>query len=412
VSETLINALRSDWSAQQRYMNFGTFGPSTHAVLRAECEARLAMNRDFAGFFEQHLRGPLCRERMDQIATFMGADLDDIAWLSGTTEALNLVARGLALDPGDEVLTTQAEHPAAVYPWLLRARDDTITLRQIPFPAGQLTDHELVEMFYRALTPATRVLAFSHVNYTDGALLPVADICAMARSAGVLTVVDGAQAVGMLDFSVRELGCDIYATSLHKWTAGIYGSGVICVRQALQDRLTPLMVEMPDGWRDKTRFGEPTAHERIEFRRGWPQAMQRYSTLFHYAGPILLGTLAAIEQIQAIGLANVEARVRSLAARLRSGLADISGVRVLTPSGRGVGITSFAVDGIEPLVLYRWLAAEHGIMTRIVDHAPVGFVANRVCTHIFNDDQDVDELLSAVAQAADGGLTAGPLADA
>ena len=389
-------------------MNFGTFGPSTVTTLAAEADARRAMNANFVGFFDEHLRGNLCRDRMSQVAALLGANVDEIAWLSGTTEGLNLAARGLALPPGAEILTTQAEHPAAVYPWLLRARDEDVTVRQIPYPWGEASGDRLVQMFAEALTPATRVLTFCHVNYSDGAVLPVAEICAMARERGVLTVVDGAQAVSMLDFRLAELGCDIYVTSLHKWTAGIYGSGALYVRRELMDQLTPLMVEMPDGWSTTTRFGQPAPPDSIEFRQGWPEAMRRYATLYHYSGPILLGTLNAVEELLTVGLAHVDARVRELGDRLRAGLGDIAGVALLTPPTLAAGITAFRVDGVDPVALYRWLLAEHQIMIRVVDHSAVGFVANRVCTHIFNDEADVDALITAVAEAAAGGLTPSP----
>ena len=405
MSQDVISKLRADWSAEQRYMNFGTVGPSTRTVLAVERDARRAMNADFAAFFEEHLSGPLCRDRMSRVAALLGGDLEELAWLSGTTEGLNLVARGLALNARDEVLTTHAEHPAAVYPWLLRAQADGIAVRQIPFPCGNVTAARLVDLFERELTPATRVLAFCHVNYSDGAVLPVAAICEMARAHDVLTVVDGAQAVGQLDFSLDSLGCDVYATSLHKWTAGIYGSGVLYVRRELQDRILPLMVQMPDGWRDSTRFGTPAPPDSIEFRQGWPEAMRRYATLFHYAGPTLLGTLTAIDQLLEVGLPAVENRVRELAGRLRAGMADIPSVSVLTPPQLSAGITAFRIKDVAPMSLYRWLRAEHQIMTRVVDHSAVGFVANRVCTHIFNDEADVDALLRAVSQAAEQGLT-------
>jgi selenocysteine lyase/cysteine desulfurase len=408
LSEDLIAALRADWTAEQRYMNFGTFGPSTRTTLAAEQAARRAMNADFAGFFDEHLRGPLCRERMTEVAVLLGTDVDEIAWISGTTEGLNLAARGLRLEPGAEVLTTDAEHPAAVYPWLLRARREDLSVRQLPFPTGDVRPEDIVEMFAAALRPTTRVLTFCHVNYSDGAVLPVAEICAMARARGVLTVVDGAQAVGHLEFKLAELGCDIYVTSLHKWTAGIYGSGVLYVRRKLLDEVTPLMVEMPDGWSDTTRFGTPAPPDSIDFRRGWPEAMRRYATLYHYAGPTLLGTLTAIEQLSSIGLPRVAARVRALGKRLRAGLADIEGVKLLTPPRLAAGITAFRLNRVDPVALYRWLRTEHNIMTRVVDHSAVGFVANRACTHIFNEEADVDALVAAVAAAAAAGLTGSP----
>ncbi len=377
-------------------MNFGTFGPSTCTVLAAEQRVRRAMNEDFSRFFEAHLDAGSVRKRLNAVAGFLDAAVDDIVWLSGTTEAMNVVARGLALPPGAEILTHDHEHPAGVYPWLYRAQHGDVSVRQLHYPTGSGTAEEVLQFFTDSIGPATRVLSFSHVNYTDGSVLPVAAICRMACERGVITVVDGAQAPGMLRVSVRDLGCDIYATSLHKWTSGIYGSGALFVRPQLRDKLDPLIVETFHGFSEKTRFGERSAPADLDFRREWPCAMRRMSGLFTYAGPQLAGTLAAINEFETVGLEVVERETGRLGDRLREGLQSIAGITLHTPAAMAAGITSFEVAGLDPSQVARRLREDINVVGRVIDHSPVGFKAIRLCTHVFNTENIVDRVLERV----------------
>ena len=396
-----IEALRQCWSAHPGYMNFGTFGPSTRTVLATEQRVREAMNQDFSRFFEEHLQAQYVRERLARVAGFLDAGVEDIVWLSGTTEAMNVAAQGLVLPPGSEVVTHNYEHPAGVYPWLYRAQRDEVSVRQLDYPQDCDSPEEILEFFADAIGPATRVLSFSHVNYADGAVLPVAAICRLAEERGVITVVDGAQAPGMLRVSVRELGCDIYATSLHKWTAGIYGSGALYVHPRIQDKLKPLMVETFHGFSALTRFGLRSAPAGLDFRRDWPRAMRRFSGLFIYAGPLLAGTLAAIEEFDAVGLPVVENEVKRLGDRLRGGLRAIAGITLHTPAAMAAGITSFEVAGLIPGEVTRRLRDDINVVGRVIDHSPIGFQAVRLCSHVFNTDETVDRVIELIARLSE-----------
>ena len=395
-----IEALRESWSARPGYMNFGTFGPSTRSVLDAEHRARESMNADFGRFFEEHLEAGYVRERLAGVADFLDAAVDDVVWLSGTSEAMNLVAQRLQLPPGAEILTHNHEHPAGIYPWMYRAQRSDVTLRQLDYLIGAGNAEEIVDFFAKAIGSKTRVLSFSHVNYTDGAVLPVAAICRMARERGVITVVDGAQAPGMLRVSAAELGCDFYATSLHKWTAGIYGSGALYVSPAVQDQLDPLMVETFHGFAEKTRFGQAAAPAGLDFRRDWPRCMHRFSALFIYAGPQLAGTLAAINEWQTLGLQRVEQEVIRLGDRLREGLQAIRGVKLHTPLSMAAGISSLEIAGLAPGQVTRRLRQDIDVLGRVIDHSPIGFTAIRLCTHVFNSDDTVDRVIECIEQIA------------
>jgi isopenicillin-N epimerase len=397
-SAPVFEALRQSWSARPGYMNFGTFGPSTSGVLAAEQAQRQNMNADFSRFFDTHLDGDNVRGRLTKVAEFLGASVDEIAWVSGTSEAMNIVANGLELPAGAEVVTHKHEHPIGVYPWLYRAQRQDITVRQVDFPPLPGSAEAIVEFFAGVIGPATRVLSFSHVNYSDGTVLPVAAICRMARDRGVITVVDGAQAPGMLPVSVSELGCDVYVTSLHKWTAGIYGSGALYVRSGSAARLRPLMVETYHSFSKVTRFGDASAPASVDIRGGWPEVMNQFGELFLYWGPILAGTLVAIQELQAIGMDRVGNEVIRLGDRLRQGLGEISGVTVLTPATMAAGITSFELEGWSPVEITRRLRDDADVIGRVIDHGPNQIRAARICTHVFNTPDVVDRVIKVVEE--------------
>ncbi len=383
------------------YFNTGTYGPSSWAVAAAECNVREAMNRNFNRYFFDHFIDERFVGLIDRMADFIGADRNDIAFTSGATEGMNFVAGGLDLNAGDEVLTTTHEHQAGIYPWLLAAKRRGMTVRQLPLPTPIQSAGDVLDRFDEAINSRTRVLSFCHVQYTDGCVLPVAELCELARDRGLISVVDGAQSVGMLDFSVRDLGCDLFVTSLHKWLCGPYGTGLIYIDEAIRDRLWPTVVEGHEGWQTADRFGRDPGEPSIDFASAWPETMIKYATNLHYYGPLFWALLPAINLQESIGRSVVEDRTLALAQRFRDGLQQIDGARILSPDPDALrsAITSFTITGVDPQWLRKALANQR-IVTRYIGHAPFGFEADRVCTHIFNSEEQVDRVLAAIATLA------------
>ena len=400
-----------DWRAVSRmfliddgltYMNAGTYGPSLRTVNAAEAQEREAMSRDWLGYFVSHHLGEAMPRLVGRVAGFVGAPADGVALVSGTTEAMNIVAAGLDLGEDDEILTTTHEHQAGIYPWLLAAKRRRCSVRQMPLPSPAKSHDDLVERFEAAIGPKTRVLSFCHVNYTDGTVLPARRLCELARRRGVLSVVDGAQAVGMLDFRIADLGCDVYATSLHKWLSGPYGTGLLWIRRDVQDRIWPSVVEGYDGWDAVDRYGDKPTTPGRDFVGAWPAAMQKYSWAALYSSPLIWALMGAVGFQEQLGRERVEARARALAARLRKGLEAIPGVTVVTPAdpAMSAAIVAFTMRGVVPRAFSTELRRDHRIVIRNVTHEHIGFAANRVCTHIWNTEEQVDVLLDVLRHRA------------
>lgn len=382
------------------YLNTGTFGPNRRDVVEAESAGRRAMSESFASYFVTHFMQPgegIFR-LMERLGRFLGAPVDTLALTSGATESLSTVAAGLELDAGDEVLTTQNEHAAGIYPWLMRARRDGIRVREIELPRPLESDEQVVQAFANEISERTQVIAFSHVQYTDGAVLPVAQLCAMARERNVATVVDGAQAVGMLDFDIADLGCDCYAASLHKWLGGPYGTGVLYLEPRFMDLVWPVVVEDHAGWDERDRYGRDAPGGSSDFMSPWPAALRKYSTNLHYYGPTFFALAQALTPYDVLGRAEVQWRVRALAAEARARLAALPGSTVITPADPELsgGIVAFQLEGVDSYRLARALSRQESVHVRDIRHGPTGLECLRVCTHIYNATDDIDRLIAAI----------------
>ena len=141
------------------------------------------------------------------------------------TEANSYIANGLDMKPGDEVLMTDQEHPGGEHPWNLRAKRYGIVVKKITLPKPVPNAAAVLSLFNDAITPRTRVLFFSHITTVTGVVLPAKELCALARSKGILSAVDGAHVVGMMRLNLHELGCDMGTSSPHKWLQAPKGSG-------------------------------------------------------------------------------------------------------------------------------------------------------------------------------------------
>jgi isopenicillin-N epimerase len=383
------------------YLNSGTYGPTLRAAYEGACRNLFAMGANYNKAFRDHMMGEAVPKFMARVAAFVGAKPDELAFTSGTTEAMNYIANGLDLRRGDEVVTTKHEHLGGIYPWLLQAKRRGIKVRQIDLRTPPADDAEILAQFERAITPRTRVLSFCHIQYTDGAILPVKALCELARRRGILSVVDGAQAVGMLDFRIRPLGCDFYATSLHKWLNSPYGCGLMYVREDLRDRLWPTVVLSYSGWSPVDRDGHPGITD-ITYAPNYPATLLKYSSNIEYYGSLYWTAALAMDFQELVGRARIEARIRSLATRALEGLSRLPGVRILSPVNPALraGLVSFRAGDLGTEELFLRLRAEHNVVCRYVTHPGMRFDANRFSTHIFNLPEEVDAAVAAVGELA------------
>ena len=381
------------------YLDTASTGPALRTALVAEYRSREAINLNFGEYSRAWLSPAAVTQFVQRVAAFAGTETDEMTFTTGATESLNLVANGLPLEPGDEIVVTTHEHAAHLHAWLLQARRRCIVVRQIAMPAPLGDPVQILEAFTAAITPRTRVLAMSHVQYSDGTVLPVRELCELARSHGIVSVVDGAQAFGMLNFAIRDLGCDFYAASLAKWLNGGLGLGLLYVRREWLDQLWSLTADGPAGWNEGGSFGLADPAD-AELRSGWPAALRKLGTNYRSFVPLFQGLSVAFDLQERIGRARIEARIRELAIYAQLKLQEIPGLSLVTPIHPSLwaGIVSFTIRGQALKPLASALAEKESTVIRHVAHSSIGFEALRVAAHIYNSHDDIDRLLFGVKQ--------------
>lgn len=371
------------------YFDHATRSPSLRSVLVAEYRIRELQARALsAGAGAPYAED--VRALIEHTAQFVGCNADEVALTRGAGEGLSLTAAALKLQPEDEIVTTTHEHAAALEPWLQKARRMGAVVKQVPLPSPISGAAESLGRLVSAVTPRTRVLAFSHVQYTDGAVMPVRELCQFARERGIVSVVDGAQAVGMLNFQIRELGCDLYAGNFHKWTCGSPGTGFLYVRPEMLDRLEALEPHRFTG--DAAAASIPT--------EDLPAATARLSAVLPYAWPAWNGTVAAIDFHTAVRRDRIEARIRELLLYARLRLTNMKDVELLTPNAPGTwgGIFSFRSRRVDALELARRLRSQSRIVVAPVTWG-IGQSAVRSAFHVFNTHDELERLALALQRA-------------
>lgn len=281
--------------ADEVYLNNGTVGSSPAPVLKAVFDTyndteRMAQDNpeDYPiwGYGDWN-------EVRDPLAAFVGCTRDEIALVRNSTEANSYVANGLDFQAGDEVLMTDQEHPGGENGFQLQAKRHGIAVKKVTLPKPVPNAATVLNLFNDAITPRTKLFFFSHITTATGVVLPAKEICALARSKGILSAVDGAHVIGMMKLNVHDIGCDMYSSSPHKWLQAPKGSGFLYVRDEVIDRLWNTIVT--GGW------DEPKLRA------------LRFQQIGSSNVPIIYGLRAAIDMVNSIGLERIERRHRMMA---------------------------------------------------------------------------------------------------
>jgi selenocysteine lyase/cysteine desulfurase len=378
---------------QVAYLDVASGGPTLRAAMASEYRAREAQSLGLANAASRWSEET--NRLAARFATFLGCDADELLFTRGAGEALGLAIAGLDLAPGDEIITTTREHPAALSPWLVQARRREIVVKQIELPAPLTGPEQPLGLFAGAVTERTRVIAFSHVQHDDGAVLPVKELSAFARQKGILSIVDGAQALGMLEFSMHDLGCDLYATCGHKWLSGSHGTGALYVRREVLDRLWPVE---PRGLDSVPPVFTPTDSDG---NADVPAALHKLGNIVPYAWPALRGVEAALEFQQTVGRSKIEARIRELAIYARLRLQQVAGIEMLTPARPGLwaGILTFRAPGKQAIDLAAAIERSHRAHVRVVRLPNDAGGALRLSPHIFSTHDDIEKLVQGLQLA-------------
>ncbi|ALJ22218.1 SufS family cysteine desulfurase [Microbacterium sp. No. 7] len=335
------------------------------------------------------------------VAGFIGAAPEQLVWTSGATMGLNLVAYAIgnasagrgapasarfALAPGDRIVVTEIEHHANLIPWQELAARTGATLAHIPvFDDGTLD----LEAAARLIDDRTRIVAFTHVSNVLGIVNPAAELIALAQRIGATTVMDACQSAPHVPLDLPALGVDLAVFSGHKML-GPYGVGGLYGRADVLEALPPFLTG-----------GSMITTVTLDDAEYLPPP-QRFEAGTQPVGPAI-GLAAAVRYLQGVGLDAVHAHEQRLAARMREGLAEILGIRLLgDAAAERVGLWAFDVEGVHAHDAGQYLDAR-GVAVRVGHHcaAPLhrrfGMTASvRASAALYNTDDDVDAFLEGV----------------
>lgn len=317
-------------------------------------------------------------EVREKAARLINCDLKEIALTENATAGMNYIANGLDLQPGDEILGTDQEHPGGESGWKLKAKRCGLIYRQLPLGKPVQSPAEVIDLFTGAIGPKTRVIAIPHLVTGSGAILPVKEICAIATRRGLFTVIDGAQTAGQIKIDVRDLNCDAYYGSFHKWLCAPAGNGFLYLKKE----------KAPLVW-TTLASAQWDNHEDDGFRLS-----QRGTGNLS----LLMGLDEALDFHFELGPEKVYARIKSLGDYLRTRLQEVPGIRIFTPlePSMAAGITVYNIDGLTGDFIQDELWRRGRMRPRSMGDV----FGVRQSTHIYNSFEEIDRTIACLKDIA------------
>ncbi|MCI0518660.1 MAG: aminotransferase class V-fold PLP-dependent enzyme [Chloroflexi bacterium] len=238
------------------FLNHGSFGACPRPVMEAYQAWQRRLERQPVLFLGRQLNGLLAQARQP-LADYLHTAAENLVYIPNATYGVNLIARSLDLQPGDEILTSDHEYGACAYAWEFVCSKTGARLVKVPLPLPALPPEEMADLLWAASTTRTRLIFLSHITSPTALRLPVEEICRRARQTGILTLVDGAHAPGQIPLNLDALGADFYTGNCHKWLLSPKGAAFLYTRPERQALVEPLVVSWGYHAAPETTAGSP-----------------------------------------------------------------------------------------------------------------------------------------------------------
>ena len=233
------------------FLNHGSFGATPCSVMETYQAWQIRLERQPVQFISRELL-PALKQARQTLGKYLNADADDLVYIPNATFGVNIIARSLQLEPGDEILTTDHEYGACENVWKFASQKNGTILVKQPIPLPLASPANIVKQLWRGVTAKTRVIFISHITSPTAVRMPVEIICKKAREARILTVIDGAHAPGQIPLNLTGMEPDFYLGNCHKWMQSAKGAGFLYARRELQPLLDPLVISW--GWGENASF--------------------------------------------------------------------------------------------------------------------------------------------------------------
>jgi len=361
------------------FLNFGSFGACPKLIFEAYQRFQLEMERDPVQFIT--VRGiEYIRESREALAVYIGCEADDLVYTPNPTFAVNIVARNLKLQPGDEILSTDLEYGAMDRTWdfYCREKGAKYVRQQIHLPLE--SRDQFIADFWKGYSEKTKAIFISQITSSTGLIFPVKEICAEAKKRGLLTIVDGAHVPAHIPLDLSELEADIYTGACHKWMMTPKGSSFLYVKKEFQSWMEPLVVSW--GYNP----GTPTDSQFLDYHQfNGTRDFSAYLTI-----------PAAIAYMKENNWWEVAASCRKLAQSNYQRFCDLLGSQPLAPiTDEFIGqLCSIPVKTSDPAALKAKLFNDYRIEIPVMPHDDKVYL--RYSINAFNSQEDLDKLYDAM----------------
>ena len=314
----------------------------------------------------------------NRLATWLGCEENQLVITRNATESLDMIISGYPWKEGDEAVYAEQDYGAMIDQFQMVARRYGVVNKVISVPNHPESDEEIVALYENQITPKTRLIMICHMINITGQILPVKKICDMAHSYGVEVLVDGAHCVGHIKVNIKDLNCDYYASSLHKWLSTPLGAGILYVSKEKISQIWPLFAERDKDNSDIRRLNHTGTH------------------------PVHtdLAIADAMDYLEMIGMERKENRLRFLQRYWSDVLRDVPGLIVNTPDdpARSCGIGNIGVEGMNPSTMAKLLLKDFNIYTVAIDNA--GVHGCRITPNVYTTTDELDKFITAMQALA------------
>jgi isopenicillin-N epimerase len=378
-----MESLRSKFQLRPdiTFLNFGSFGA---------CPKEITENyRHWQDLFESEpiqfmtVIGPhqlkLSREAL---GNYIGCDADDVVFTTNPSYAMNIVAKSLKLEPGDEMLTTDLEYGAMDRTWNYYARQYGYTYKRQPIRLPLQSKEDFIEQFWNGYTPKTKAIFISQITSSTALIFPVKEICKRAKELGLLTIVDGAHVPGHIALDLNEMEADIYTGACHKWMMTPKGSSFLYAKKEVQNWLDPLIISW--GYESAT----PSHSKFLDYHQ--QQGTRDFSAF--------LTIPKALDFMRENKWTEVADSCRKLAHDNYQRFCDLLQTKPLAPiTDEFLGqMCSMEIRTTQPEKLKQLLYAKYKIEIPVMVHADKVYL--RYSVNAMNDQADLDKLYNAISE--------------
>ena len=375
--ESFWAAIRKGYNLKQDYINLenGYYNFVPKVLLDKYMEHIREVNLQ-GSYYMRTVQFDNKKRMAEKLGTLLGCTAEELVITRNTTESLDTIIAGFPWKVGDEAVMAEQDYGAMLDMFKQVAKRHGVVNKIVSIPNHPKSDEEIVELYANAISSNTKLLMVCHMVNITGQILPIKKICEMAHSKGVDVLVDGAHAVAHIQYNIKDLGCDYYGASLHKWLSVPLGAGMLFVKKEKIKKIWPLIADSPKDEDDISRLNHTGTH---------PVATD-------------LTISDSIDHYNMIGAARKEARLRYLQLYWTSKVRNLPNVVINTPAeeSRSCGIANVGIKGMKPALLAETLLKKYKIFTVAIDYANVQ--GCRITPNLYTTTKELDVLVEALKE--------------